>query len=186
MKQTYLNEGLIEACNNGDLDAVKYFIRRGADVNCKNNQMRHGNLGPAIDNCGHEYDKIKCLVENGAKVSRHCLIRSFDARSPKLTRFLVEKGGAKLEADDVRYAASWEIRVNNIEVIKYVLKAHKPCIPVFLDMRRPFLWEDLSLSTRQYRWDGREDEYNQRRRDIINLREELLIKVGNVLENVEV
>lgn len=186
MYKDYFDDALIEACNNGDVKAMKYFISRGADVNCKNNDMRRGNLGPAIDNCGQDYDKIKCLVENGAKVSRLCLLRSFNSITAKLTKFLVEKGNAKLKAEDISSAVSIDTSVNNIDVVKYILKTHKPCIPVFLTTRNISYWEDLDYSVKKYKWDNREEEYNQWRKDIIKLKENLVSKMGGFLKEMEI
>ena len=112
-----LNQQLIKASENGDLDNIKYLVENGANIHAQDDYVlryssRYGYL-----------DIVKCLVENGANIHTQddCALRwSIQGGYLDIVKYLVENG-ADIHADN-DYALWWSVCSNYLEIVKYLIE----------------------------------------------------------------
>lgn len=77
---------LFQACRFGQLEVVKFLVRKGCKINSHGNLMLH----TAIIN--NHLGMVKYLVENGANIFDESLQVSMKNNNPRITEYLINKG----------------------------------------------------------------------------------------------
>ena len=111
----------IEACKSGDLEAVKYLVSQGVDVQTDNNLA----VQCASEN-GHLED-VKYLVSQGADVTangNYAVQFASENGHLEVVKYLVSQG-ADVTADN-NYAVRWASIRGHLEVVKYLVSQGAP------------------------------------------------------------
>ena len=112
-----IEDQLIEASIDGDLDKVKYLVENGADVHADNDYA----LCLSAEN-GH-FDIVKYLVENGTDIhakNDHALCWSAKNGHLEVVRLLLENGADIHAHDD--FALRLSAQKGHLEVVKYLIE----------------------------------------------------------------
>ena len=118
---TLLNKALQEACENGNLNQVKYLVEHGADITVNNNEAiqwaaKKGYL-----------DVVKYLVEHGADVitnNNQALRWAAQAGHLDIVKYLVDDllfDGVDITADN-NYSIIWASEGGHLDVVKYLVE----------------------------------------------------------------
>ena len=112
-----LEEQLIEASIDGNVNKAKQLIENGVDIHAYNDRA----LRQSAEN-GH-LNFVKYLVENGADIhanNDYALRWSAHSGHLSIVKYLVENG-ADIHARD-NFALHWSAKYNYLEVVKYLVE----------------------------------------------------------------
>ncbi len=115
------NNSLISACASGDLSAVKYFIKRGADVNAFNGEPLCAACEPEYEG-GGDLSVVKYLVEHGAKINEYGgwpLVLACRNHHFNIVKYLVSKGADIHIQDDECIIKA--VNTRSIAIVEYLL-----------------------------------------------------------------
>lgn len=65
--QESLDNGLISACTEGQIEFVKLFLEKGADVQSRDSELKMSPLAWATD--GNHFEIVQYLIDNGANIN---------------------------------------------------------------------------------------------------------------------
>jgi len=125
---------LLAACNNGDLESVKFHLKNNANVNKKRPSDGFFPLGGAV-NCNHS-KIVKLLISSGAHINMrsHCnwtpLYIAVDRGFTQIAQILISKGALLNVLTKADYASPDRFapihiacEKNHVQIVKLLVKA---------------------------------------------------------------
>ena len=115
-EQKKLNQKLIEAAQNGDLEIVKYLVNQGVNI--------HANDDEALRDASYngQLEVVKYLVEQGADIhakNDYALRYSSENGYLEIVKYLIEQGAYINALNDLAF--KWASKEEHLEVIQYFL-----------------------------------------------------------------
>ncbi|MBN2683397.1 MAG: ankyrin repeat domain-containing protein [Bacteroidales bacterium] len=123
------DDKFLTAAANGDLSKVNSFIKKGGDVNTKNN-LKWTALSYAAK-FGH-LDVVKVLIENGANINYKNntgftpVVIAFLNNQESIFKYLIEKGADVNIKDMVGMSVlAYAVKENKLNAVKYLVEQGK-------------------------------------------------------------